>query len=564
MLDDAPSLHVQADRSGIAGDGTPQPAQLAEIDATSSPFASAAAATGLDADLLAASLAQLMLIPVWIDPAADGPATVPPSATDAANGDPHLLMTMLASLSLAELMGLSVESGTDLGRELMSPALSDNAAAAFLQGLLSLSLSDLMSLGALEDLVLTDYANPLAPPGPAWNFHSVQPAGSLPREEPPPTDHVATLPTVGVDNIAPPPPPALFTAGADVIVFDAIAAGAFAGNAHNALAGDDTVVLPSTAAEAAQAGYDASQGFSGGAGNDTIVAGGLADAIDGGAGIDAVSYAGSGGVVVLLQDTDTHGPHANEPAGGTGGLAEGDSYAGIEVVVASEFADYVFGGANGTTAYLLGGDDEYDNTETQAVTDYVDSGAGNDSIWGGDGADILIGSDGNDRLNGERGADTLDGGNGSDVLNGQDGTDLLDGGAGLDTLSGGNGDDILVWRGDDGQFAGGAGADTLRLSSGNLDLGSLGGIASGIERIDLADDAASNAVTLAAADVVNLSDTDTLTISGNVGDSVDAGTGWTDGGIDGNGNHVFTKLVGVTTATLVINQDVTVNPDITV
>jgi hypothetical protein len=564
MLDDAPSPDIQAGQSSIAADGAAHAGQVAAIDTAPSPFASAAAAAGLDADLLAASLAQLMLIPVWIEPAAGELAALPPMSVEAASDDPNLLLTMLTRLSLGELMGLSVESGTGLGQELTVATLTDDAAAAFLQSLLSLSLSDLMSLGALDDLVLTNYANPLAPPGPAWNLDPVYSAGSLPTEEPLPSDHLATLPSVGVGNFKPPPPPGLFTAGDDTIVFDAIAAGAFASNVQDALSGDDYVVLPSTAGEAAQAGYDESQGFSGGPGNDTIVAGGLADAIDGGAGTDTVSYAGSSGVVVLLQNTDTHGPHANEPAGGTGGLAQGDSYAGVEVAIASDFADYVFGGAGGTTAYLLGGNDEYDNTETQVVADHVDGGTGNDTIWGGDGGDMLIGGDGDDRLNGERGADTLDGGSGIDALYGQDGNDLLDGGIELDSLSGGNGDDILIWRDADAQFAGGAGTDTLRLAGGDLALGSLSGIASGIERIDTSADAASNSVTLAAADVVNLSDTNTLTISGDAGDSVDAGTGWTDGGIDGSGNHVFTKLVGATLATLVINQDVTVNPDITV
>jgi Ca2+-binding RTX toxin-like protein len=566
MLDvPSPGSDMQADRADIVGDRPAPAAQVAAIEANPPSFASAATAAGLDADLLAVDLAQLMLVPVWLEPAAGAQAALPPpTSIEPSSGDPHLLLTMLTRVSLFELMDLSVESGTDLRQDLAVTTLTDDAAAAFLQSLLSLSLSELMSVGARDDLVLTDYADKLAPPDPFWSFDPIRPAGSLTSEGPPPSDHVAAPPSVGVDSFTPPPPPALFTAGDDTIVFDAIAAGAVAGNAHDALAGDDNVVLPSTAVEAAQAGYDTSQGFSGGAGNDTIVAGGLADAIDGGDGTDTVSYAGSGGVIVLLQNTDTHGPHANEPAGGTGGLAEGDSYAGIEVVIASEVADYVFGGADGTTAYLLGGDDEYDNTETQMVADYVDGGAGNDSIWGGDGADMLIGGDGADHLHGERGADTLDGGSGTDAVNGQDGNDLLDGGTGLDSLSGGNGDDVLIWRGADAQLAGGAGTDTLRLASGDLALGGLAGIASGIERIDMAADSASNTLTLIAADIVSLSDSDTLTIDGDAGDSVDAGTGWTDGGIDGAGNHVFTKLVGAALATLAINEDVTVNPDITV
>ena len=235
--------------------------------------------------------------------------------------------------------------------------------------------------------------------------------------------------------------------------------------------------------------YDPAQPFSGGVGNDTIVAGGLADAIDGGSGVDAVSYANSGAIVVLLQDTDTHGPHANEPAGGSGGFATGDSYTGVEVLIVSPFDDYVFGGAAGGTVDLSGGNDVFDNTETQVVPDYVDGGGGNDTMWTGDGIDTLLGSTGDDALSGERGADQLDGGSGADTLSGGDGDDLLDGGTGVDRLSGGNGDDTLIWRDADALLSGGAGTDTLRVAGGNINLGSLAGIASGIERVDLATDA---------------------------------------------------------------------------
>ena len=264
-----------------------------------------------------------------------------------------------------------------------------------------------------------------------------------------------------------------------------------------------------------------------------------------------------------MQDTDTHGPHALEPAGGSGGFAAGDTYTGVEMLIASPFDDYVFGGAAGGTVDLSGGNDVFDNTETQVVPDYVDGGAGDDTMWSGDGTDTLLGGTGNDALNGERGADQLDGGSGADTLSGGDGDDLLDGGTGIDRLSGGNGNDTLIWSDTDALLAGDAGTDTLRIAGGNLNLGSLAGIASGIERLDLATDSASNAVTLSATDVLNLSDTDTLTIAGTAADSINAGTGWTDAGLDGGGNHVFTKLVGPALATLVVNQDVTVNADIT-
>ena len=112
----------------------------------------------------------------------------------------------------------------------------------------------------------------------------------------------------------------------------------------------------------------------------------------------------------------------------------------------------------------------------------------------------------------------LDGGSGADTLDGGDGNDLLDGGTGVDRLSGGNGDDTLIWRDADALLSGGAGTDTLSIAGGNITLGSLAGIASGIERIDLAADSTSNGATLSATDVIALSDTDVLTIAGTAAD----------------------------------------------
>ncbi len=40
------------------------------------------------------------------------------------------------------------------------------------------------------------------------------------------------------------------------------------------------------------------------------------------------------------------------------------------------------------------------------------------------------------------------------------------------------------------------------------------------------------------------------------------GTGWTDSGFDGGGNHIYTQMVGASLATLVVDPDVAVNPDI--
>jgi hypothetical protein len=551
--------------------------QMAALDGAppAAGFDSAASTVGLNGNLLSNELAQLMQVPVSPEPVSGERAVLPFSsmATMAASdgGDPQMLLSVLTGLSLSQLMDLSVYSGVSLLQDLDAVQAAggvtdptDPFAAEFLHNMLSLPLPDLMAVGPLQNLFLTDYADHPGHFDFVWNLDPPKPAGALlSGGGGPPTDHQPEDPAVGIDTF-PVPHPILFTGGNDVVIFDNMPPGYYAvGNWHDALAGDDYVALPSSAGVAAALGYDPTQTFSGGAGNDTIVAGGLADTIDGGSGLDAVSYADSGAIVVLLQDTDTHGPHANEPAGGSGGFAAGDSYTGVETLIASQFDDYVFGGATSGSVYLLGGNDVFDNTETQTVPDYVDGGAGNDTMWAGDGVDTLIGNTGDDALFGERGADQLDGGSGADTLDGGDGNDLLDGGTGVDRLSGGNGDDTLIWRDADALLSGGAGTDTLSIAGGNITLGSLAGIASGIERIDLATDPTSNGATLSATDVIALSDTDVLTIAGTAADSVNAGTGWTDGGLDGVGNHVFTKLVGATLATLVVNEDVTVNADIT-
>jgi len=67
----------------------------------------------------------------------------------------------------------------------------------------------------------------------------------------------------------------------------------------------------------------------------------------------------------------------------------------------------------------------------------------------------------------------------------------------------------------------------------------------------------SHNVTLTANDVMTASDDATLTIVGDGGDSVAAGSGWTDGGIV-SGFHVYTQGG----ATLLLDQDLSVNPDI--
>jgi hypothetical protein len=223
--------------------------------------------------------------------------------------------------------------------------------------------------------------------------------------------------------------------------------------------------------------------------------------------------------------------------------------------------DTLNGGSGSDEIFGYGGDDVLKGQE------------GDDALHGGDGADTLKGQDGNDALFGDAqaddliggdGADTLDGGAGDDTLTGGAGDDVLDGGAGSDVLNSGSGNDTLVWDASDTSIDGQGGTDTLRVDSGDVDLTSFAGTIQGIEKINLGSDAGSNAATLTAQDVLDMSDTDALTILGDAGDSIDAGTGWSDGGFDGNGNHLFIQDVGGTLATLILSPDITTNPDIAV
>ncbi|MCB9946424.1 MAG: cadherin domain-containing protein [Rhodospirillaceae bacterium] len=209
--------------------------------------------------------------------------------------------------------------------------------------------------------------------------------------------------------------------------------------------------------------------ISGGGGDDTLIGGEGADHLDGGAGVDTVSYADSSdGVVVLLSDVDHAGTHAYEPAGGSGGDAEGDTYASVENVVGSAHDDYVYGSDSGTTADLGEGNDIFDNAEAIDAVDVVDGGGGNDTIWTGGGDDILRGGTGNDTLHGENGDDYLDGGDGDDWLYGGAGSDtfLVGEGLGDDTISGGAGyTDTIRLAEEYGGFESGW---QLSLSSGEL------------------------------------------------------------------------------------------------
>jgi Ca2+-binding RTX toxin-like protein len=89
-----------------------------------------------------------------------------------------------------------------------------------------------------------------------------------------------------------------------------------------------------------------------------------------------------------------------------------------------------------------------DTISGDALGNFIDALAGNDSVNGNGGNDTLIGGADNDTLLGADGNDILSGGLGNDQLVGDNfggaGNDSLSGGLGSDTLNGGLGSDTLV------------------------------------------------------------------------------------------------------------------------
>ena len=143
---------------------------------------------------------------------------------------------------------------------------------------------------------------------------------------------------------------------------------------------------------------------SGTAGNDTI---------NGGSGIDEVSYAhgpANKGIVIDL-------------AAGTATTTTGsDLLISIEKVTGSNQADTIFGSSVANSINGNGG------------IDTLDGRGGNDALRGGNDNDTISGGTGLDSLLGDSGDDILNGGSGNDSLRGSSGKDRSTGGAGADTF----------------------------------------------------------------------------------------------------------------------------------
>jgi Ca2+-binding RTX toxin-like protein len=252
----------------------------------------------------------------------------------------------------------------------------------------------------------------------------------------------------------------------------------------------------------------------GGSGNDTLFGGAGADNLQGGAGTDTASYADATSAVTINLKTGIHtgfaagdtfnsievivgsnqagdriagDANANSLDGGigggdiidyssssaavnvnlttkvaSGGDAQGDTLAGFEAVIGSDFNDTlasstdanVLQGGAGDDLYIIGfstvdvieaaggGIDEVQATSTAislATYDNVENltyiGTANFNGTGNAGDNKITGNVGNDNLHGGGGNDTLIGGTGNDTLQGGAGADNFQGGAGTDVVN---------------------------------------------------------------------------------------------------------------------------------
>ncbi|WP_238248509.1 peroxidase family protein [Methylobacterium persicinum] len=153
--------------------------------------------------------------------------------------------------------------------------------------------------------------------------------------------------------------------------------------------------------------------------------------------------------------------------------------------------DIIFGGKSNAGHNTLYGGDGNDILVGGDAPDLIDGGKGDDWIWGAssgssvNGLDQLIGGDGNDHIFGGIGIDKIFGGAGDDFIYGGqdtdptvfggDGNDYMNGGSGVDVMNGDGGDDIMDGGPGVDQLFGGSGDDILRPGPGVTSVGGNGG-----------------------------------------------------------------------------------------
>lgn len=307
-------------------------------------------------------------------------------------------------------------------------------------------------------------------------------------------------------------------------------------------------------------GSDADEILDGGAGSDTISAGAgndrvvvtideAADIYDGGDGNDLVDYTAL--TTALVADLATQ-----SAAFTVGTVAVNEGFVGFEGIIGgsgddtisgTSGADALIGGLGNDTLLGIGGADRMDGgggddrivAGSEARDGEFDGGEGNDTLDLSEftdpinvnfesGTAFVIGT--NDQI-----AETfvnIEGvisGSGNDVIVGSSDANTIDGGGGSDSVVGAGGNDHIVFDVNDVTIDGGAGIDTVAVAANSagqvLDTGALANTSS-VENFDLSGSGSNNFV--ATEELVGrISDTGTVTVSGNGDDIVTTEGNWT-------------------------------------
>jgi Ca2+-binding RTX toxin-like protein len=214
----------------------------------------------------------------------------------------------------------------------------------------------------------------------------------------------------------------LFTPNSDTVNFANVKAGQYdPASFHAALTGNDSVLLPADQAKANALGYDATQIFHGGAGNDAVTGGALNDFVFGDTGNDTLrGAAGNDGLA--------GGSGNDQLYGGTGN----------DIIVTGIGIDYVEGGSGNDFITAKDTDDGLMPPGASAPAPFGLGTIYYDVILGGDGDDMILATN----------SDGVDGGNGNDTITLN--ADIVDdagwavGEDGNDTITGSTGDDLIL------------------------------------------------------------------------------------------------------------------------
>ncbi len=182
------------------------------------------------------------------------------------------------------------------------------------------------------------------------------------------------------------------------------------------------------------------------------------DSYDGDAGIDTLSYQGSGTTAITAYLTHMNGlnpaPYISRySASGY----HSDTIVSIEKLVGSDSnADWIDTGSDNDGVVI-----NLNNGRISGVTGQVTHVLGFENVWAGSGHDIITGNAFANTLKGWSGNDAITGLGGNDELWGESGNDTLRGGLGDDTLFGGASNDVLIGNEGDDVMDGGLGNDTF-------------------------------------------------------------------------------------------------------